>query len=32
MNLKQLQQMYPDATKETWHKHKNGGGWVENTA
>ena len=29
--LKDLQQIFPDATAETWHQHVNGNGWVENT-
>ncbi|KKM21627.1 hypothetical protein LCGC14_1633620, partial [marine sediment metagenome] len=32
MTLKELQKIFPQATKKTWHQHKNGGGWVENTA
>ncbi len=32
MTLEELQQIFPDATAETWHQHKNGGGWVQNTA
>lgn len=32
MELTKLQELFPTATLETWHQHKNGGGWVENTA
>lgn len=32
MTLRQLQQRFPGATAETWHQHRGGGGWVENTA
>ena len=32
MTFDELKKMFPDATPETWHQHKNGGGWVENTA
>lgn len=32
MNLKELQKLHPNANKDTWHIHPNGGGWVENTA
>jgi hypothetical protein len=32
MTLEQLQEIFPDATAETWHQHPNGGGWVQNTA
>jgi len=32
MTLVELQQSFPNATKSTWHRHSNGGGWVENTA
>ena len=31
MTIEELQKIYPSATKETWHTHTNGGGWVENT-
>ena len=29
MTLEQLQEIFPNATFETWHQHPNGGGWVE---
>jgi hypothetical protein len=32
MTLLELQQVFPDASAETWHQHTNGRGWVENTA
>ena len=32
MTLTELRYDFPAATPETWHKHRNGGGWVENTA
>ena len=32
MTLEKLQQLFPTATAETWHRHANGGGWVQNTA
>ena len=32
MTLAELQKIFPNATEETWHKHPNGKGWVENTA
>ena len=32
MTLQKLQALHPNATKDTWHQHLNGGGWVENTA
>jgi len=32
LTLKELQKLRPYATKETWHIHPNGGGWIENTA
>lgn len=32
MTLEKLQEIFPDATVDTWHQHTNGGGWVQNTA
>lgn len=32
MTLEELKRIFPDATKSTWHRHRNGGGWVQNTA
>jgi len=32
MNFEQLKKLFPTATKDTWHQHPDGGGWVENTA
>ena len=32
MTLQELQKEFPDATDAIWHRHSNGGGWVENTA
>ena len=32
MTLEQLQEIFPEATLDTWHQHPNGGGWVQNTA
>ena len=32
MTLKELRNLFPDATLETWHQHPNGSGWVQNTA
>ena len=32
MTIEDLQKLFPNATKDTWHQHPNGGGWVENTA
>ena len=32
MTLKELKKLFPTATDKTWHRHSNGGGWVENTA
>lgn len=32
MTLEELQAIFPDATEETWHRHPNGCGWVQNTA
>ena len=32
MNFEQLKELFPTATKKTWHQHSNGGGWVKNTA
>lgn len=32
MTLEKLQEIFPDATADTWHQHPNGGGWVQNTA
>ena len=30
MNMKELRKHVPNATKQTWHQHANGGGWVKN--
>ena len=32
MTLEDLKKEFPLATLDTWHRHKNGGGWVENSA
>ena len=32
MDFKDLKRMFPHATSDTWHRHSNGGGWIENTA
>ena len=32
MTLADLRRIFPDACEDTWHQHKNGGGWVQNTA
>ena len=32
MTLEELKEYHPNATAETWHRHANGGGWVQNTA
>jgi len=32
MTIEQLQQLFSDATLDTWHQHPNGNGWVQNTA
>ncbi len=32
MTWKELKKSLPDAKKAEWHQHKNGGGWVQNTA
>lgn len=32
MTFEELKQRFPSATPETWHRHSNGGGWVQNTA
>ena len=32
MTFEQLKRLFPTATRKTWHKHPNGGGWVKNTA
>lgn len=31
MLMSELKKRFPDASTETWHRHKNGGGWVQNT-
>ena len=32
MTIEELQKIYPKADELTWHRHANGGGWIENTA
>ena len=32
MTLDDLKKYFPNASLQNWHQHKNGGGWVENTA
>ena len=32
MNFEQLKELFPNATKDNWHHHSKGGGWVQNTA
>jgi len=32
MTLKELQTLFSDANKKTWHQHPNGKGWIQNTA
>ena len=32
MTITWLQQFFPDATEEKWHRHENGGGWIHNKA
>lgn len=31
MTIEQLRRSFPGANEKTWHRHVNGGGWVENT-
>jgi hypothetical protein len=32
ITFEEIKALYPDAVENNWHKHPNGGGWVENIA